>query len=269
MPARAWDDPPYAEKLVARPLVPMFAAPDPLSEQVSQALMGMRVLETGGRDEWRLIRTPDGYQGWMATVGLAVIPHAWQGPFVEVIDLWANLRGRASFKLTAATQAIIGTRLPLLSRDEKWVELLLPDGRHVWTEAIRVMEVGTEPPRPRLPRAICSTARRFLGVPYLWGGCSPMGIDCSGFMQLVMRLHGIQLLRDAQQQASLGAPSPEPNAADLVFFGPDDRPEKITHVGMMLDRSRFIHAAGSDRVRINRLSDEPYVHQFRLARRYL
>lgn len=269
MSARSQGDPPYTEKLVARPVVPMFAAPDPLSEQVSQALMGMRVLETGGRDEWRLIQTPDGYQGWVATVGLAPIPTGWGGPFVEVIDLWANLRGRASSKLTAATQAIIGTRLPRIARDDKWVELLLPDGRHVWTEAIRVADVGGEPLRPTKPRAVCATAKRFLGVPYLWGGCSPMGLDCSGFVQLVLHLHGVELLRDAQQQAAQGRPAPEPNTGDLVFFGPVDRPEKITHVGMMLDRTRFIHAAGSDRVRINRLSDEPYVHELRFARRYL
>lgn len=247
----------------------MFAAPDPLSEQVSQALLGMRVLETGGRDEWRLIQTPDGYQGWVATVGLTNIPDGWHDPLVEVTDLWANLRAQASSRLTAATQAIIGTRLPLLSRHEQWVKLLLPDGRHVWTEAIRVTDVGEIPHFKRNARAICATARRFLGVPYLWGGCSPMGIDCSGFVQLVMRLHGVELLRDANQQATQGVPTSEPNTADLVFFGAEDQLEKITHVGMMLDRSRFIHASGSRYVRIDRLSDEPYVRRYRFARRYL
>jgi cell wall-associated NlpC family hydrolase len=262
------EDLPYGEMLITRPVVPMFAAPDSLSEQVSQGMMGMRVRVTGGRDPWRFIQTPDGYEGWVARAGLASIPDDWGAPFVEVIDLWANLRGRASSKLAAATQATIGARLPLLSRDEKWVELLLPDMRRVWTEAIRVAEVGDQPLRPRTPRAAVSTARRFLGVPYLWGGCSPMGLDCSGFVQLVLRLHGIELLRDAHQQATEGAPAPEPNTGDLVFFGPVDRPEKITHVGMMLDRARFIHAAGSDRVRINRLADEPYVRELRFARRY-
>jgi len=268
-PARSWDDPPYAEKLVARPIVPMFASPNPLSEQVSQALLGMRVLETGGRGDWRLIQTPDGYQGWLATVGLADIPDRWHGPYVEVTDLWANLRGKADSKLTPVTQATIGARLPLVSRDEQWVEVLLPDSRHVWTEAIRVAEIGERALHSRSPRAICSTARRFLGTPYLWGGNSPLGIDCSGFVQIVMRLHGIELLRDANQQAAQGTPSLDPGAADLVFFGPVEQQHRITHVGMMLDGSRFIHAAGSRYVRIDRLSDEPYIHQFRFARRYL
>ncbi|HEU4753310.1 MAG TPA: C40 family peptidase, partial [Armatimonadota bacterium] len=113
------------------------------------------------------------------------------------------------------------------------------------------------------------TARRFLGVPYLWGGGSPVGLDCSGFVQLVMRLHGVELLRDAGPQMTQGEPVEAPDAADLVFFGPEGEPDRISHVGMMLDRERFIHAAGSDRVRINRLRDDPYGRIYRGARRVL
>jgi cell wall-associated NlpC family hydrolase len=196
-------------------------------------------------------------------------PKDWGGPFAEVTDLWANLRGRASSTLAAVTQAVIGTRLPVASEHEKWIQLLLPSGKHAWTESHRVRVVGDSPLRPCRPRAILATARRFLGIPYLWGGCSPVGIDCSGFMQLVMRLHGIDLQRDASMQARQGAPVAEPDIADLVFFGPVDQRDKITHVGMMLDRSRFIHAAGSDRVRINQLSDPPYAQELRFGRRFI
>lgn len=260
---------PYSEKLVARPVVPMFAAPDPLAEHISQALLGMTVSELGGRGEWRLVRTWDGYQGWLATAGLADFPTDWGGPWAEVTDLCINLRQKASFKLAAASQAIIGTRLPLTAREEGWVQMLLPDNRRLWTEAHRVAELTDQPLRAATARAVAGTARRFLNVPYLWGGCSTVGLDCSGFAQLVMRLHGIALPRDAHQQAEGGRPSAEPDIADLVFFGPAGLPEKITHVGLMLDRERFIHAAGSDKVRINRLADATYDGQFRFARRYL
>lgn len=262
-------DLPYAERLVARPVVPMFAAPDPLSEQVSQALLGMTVAELGGRDEWRLVRTWDGYQGWLATAGLADFPPDWGGPWTEVSDLCLNLRQRPSFKLAAASQAMIGCRLPLVGRQEGWVELLMPDRRRLWTESHRVAELTEAPLRPAEAMGIAATAQRFLNIPYLWGGCSILGLDCSGFVQLVMRLHGVGLTRDAHQQAEEGLPSAQPNTADLVFFGPVDQPERITHVGMMLDEERFIHASGSDKVRINRLSEAPYDRQLRFARRYV
>jgi hypothetical protein len=260
---------PYQEKLASRAIVPMFAAPDPLSEQVSQALLGMSVLETAGRRDWRNIRTPDGYQGWVAAAGLVDPPREWGGPWAEVTDLWANLRARAGSNLAPVTQAVIGTRFPVVGEVGKWAELVLPDGSHVWTEGHRVQVVGEAPLRPLGPRAVAATARRFLGTPYLWGGCSPVGIDCSGFVQLVMRLHGIPLLRDASMQAEQGVPIAQPDLADLVFFGPLESPGKITHVGMMMDRLRFIHSAGSDQVRINRLTDDRYQREFRFGRRVL
>lgn len=259
----------YPEKLISRTVVPMFRAPDPLSEQVSQALLAQRVREAGGRDAWRLIQTADGYQGWVAAVALVDIPPDWGLPWVEVLDLWANLRARGDYKLAAVTQATIGTRLPLLERSEGWVRVLVPDGQHLWTEERRVHEVGALPVRRATPQQLRRTARRFLGIPYLWGGCSPVGLDCSGFVQLVLRLHDVELMRDAHQQAVQGDPVDAPGMGDLAFFGPEERPGAVTHVGMMLDNQRFIHAAGGDRVRINRLSDAPYCRMFRCARRFL
>lgn len=247
----------------------MFREPDPLAEQVSQALLGMPVEILEEQGDWVRLRSPDTYTGWSLRSGLAETPAGWHEPWVEVVDLFANLRPRNDYRLAVAERAPIGTRLPRLSEAEKRVELLLPDGRRLWTEAVRVQPVTARPLRPAGAAAICRTARRFLGVPYLWGGCSADGLDCSGFVQLVMRLHGIPLLRDADLQFRQGEPAPEPDATDLVFFGPTDRPERITHVGMMLDRRRFIHARGSDRVRIDLLAEEPHAGMFRGARRFL
>jgi len=257
------------EQLIGPPVAPMHREPDSLSEQVSQALLGMRVRVLESREGWRRVETPDGYSGWLAADALASFPEGWGEPWAEATDLWANLRARNNFRLAAVTQAVIGTRLPLLDESDGWTELLLPDGRRLWTESRRVHRLDGTPLRPAAGRTICATARRFRGVPYLWGGCSPLGLDCSGFVQLVLRLHGVHLMRDADLQATQGRPSDNPDTADLVFFGPEERPEKITHVGMMLDRQRFIHASGGDCVRINRLTDAPYPRQLRFARRYL
>ena len=262
------DTPENRERLIRDTVAPMFRSPDPLAEQVSQALLGMRVAEKGGDAGWRRIQAPDGYQGWVSASALVDAPAGWEGPWAEVTDLWVNLRARDDFRLAAALHAAIGVRLPLVGHSPGWVQLLVPDGRRLWTEAHRVEPVGETPLRPATPRAVCRTALRFRRVPYLWGGVSPAGMDCSGFVQTVMRLHGIDLLRDACQQAGQGEPCEAPDAADLVFFQTGNAVQ-ISHVGMMLDRRRFIHAAGGDCVRVNRLADEPYSTQFRFARRYL
>lgn len=256
--------------LLVRPtLTPLHRAADAASEQVSQALLGMPVSELQSAVGWCRVRTPDGYDGWCEVGALVEAPGDWHGPWLEVEDLWAHFRGRNDFRLTPAATASISTRLPLLQAREGWTEALFPDGRRLWTESGRVRLLEDQALRPADAAAVCETAQRFLGVPYLWGGCSAFGLDCSGFAQLVLRLHGVQVRRDADQQSEQGLPISTPEAADLVFFGPDATSPRITHVGLMLDDVRFIHSAGGDRVRINRLDAEAYACRFRVARRFL
>lgn len=253
--------------LIAVVAAPMHRQPDPLAEQISQGLLGMAVEAEETRGDWKRIRTPDGYSGWIQAALVASAPEDWSLPPIEIVDLWANLRPAPDYRLAASAQAMVGTHLPAIDRETGWVGVRHPDGRKLWVEEHRVRS-SAEGPRPAAPTALIRTARRFLGVPYLWGGCTPLGIDCSGFTQLVMRLHGIPLLRDACLQADQGEPCPTPEAADLVFFGPPSGEPRITHVGMMLDASRFIHAKGSDQVRIDRLEGHT-AHNYLLARRFI
>jgi len=97
--------------------------------------------------------------------------------------------------------------------------------------------------------SIALTAKEFLNVPYLWGGKSFFAVDCSGFTQLVYKIHDIKLPRDASQQVEVGESLSfveESQPGDLAFF---ENPEgKIIHVGIMLDNQRIIHASGKVRI---------------------
>lgn len=116
----------------------------------------------------------------------------------------------------------------------------------------------------------------YLNTPYLWGGRSPFGIDCSGFTQLLYKLNGVKLPRDASQQAKVGQTLSfveESEAGDLAFF--DNEEGNIIHVGMVLDNNRIIHASG--KVRIDRLDHQgiynvnsnKYSHRLRLIKKIM
>jgi cell wall-associated NlpC family hydrolase len=121
--------------------------------------------------------------------------------------------------------------------------------------------------------AIVEAAYLYLNSPYLWGGKSPFGIDCSGFTQMVYKLCGVKVLRDASQQAQQGIPLSfieEALPGDLAFF--DNEEGKITHVGIVLKDNKIIHASGS--VRIDNLDHQgiynviskTYTHNLRVIK---
>ncbi|MFL5753049.1 MAG: C40 family peptidase, partial [Bacteroidia bacterium] len=133
----------------------------------------------------------------------------------------------------------------------------------------------SDPAIPKNTKDIVGLACQFLNAPYLWGGRSIMGIDCSGFTQLVYKLNGYKLPRDAYQQAELGTPLSfveEAEAGDLAFF--DNEEGRITHVGIVLSDQRIIHASG--KVRIDKFdhygifhSDRrKYSHLLRVIKRF-
>lgn len=237
------------------------------STQVSQSLAGhpLRVLAEEG--DWLRVRALDEYEGWINRGYTAPLVDA-AGASVTIDEQWLEAR-RVS--LGCAVRGPDGIRRPL------------PLGALI--DAEQHVESGTALPYGELrrrferdPRAITKTAlERFEGTPYEWGGVSPWGCDCSGFVQAVFRLHGVKLPRDAHQQAregrDAGSSIAQAAAGDLLFFS-EREDGGITHVGIALGESRMVHLGlGRGGYAVERLGDsgDPYVEglvrRFRFARR--
>jgi cell wall-associated NlpC family hydrolase len=173
---------------------------------------------------------------------------------------------------------------------ERWLQVSLPDGKTTgWLPANAVGRreampltafrgrTKKMPPEQaaKVPPAAVQYGRTFLGTPYLWGGSSSFGLDCSGFVQLAYRLAGVTLRRDADIQRSderflpvevrdVAKAGDDLQPGDLVFFG---KPDKITHVGMHFEGNRFIHSAGGAGVIVSEWGDDRYSPGFVDARR--
>ncbi|MDH7578457.1 MAG: peptidoglycan endopeptidase [Bacillota bacterium] len=116
---------------------------------------------------------------------------------------------------------------------------------------------------------LITTARRFLGIPYRFGGTRPeTGFDCSGFVQYVYSIHGIELPRIASSQATVGIKVTDPVPGDLVFFA-TQKSNLIDHVGIYVGNNAFIHASRSKGITITSLQDAWYGPRFAFARRVL
>lgn len=237
--------------------------PDAASELLTQALMNAPAIAGETRNDWTHVTLSD-YEGWIRTGQLEtpIVPSfTWvsdccRSPLhlVAVVSAThAPLYAEASGKETAGL-VYLSTALPVLdtSRDER-VQVALPGERTAW---LARADLALRPPElsagiyPRQPVSVVTTyARQFLGVPYLWGGTSWQGLDCSGFVQLCYRMGGFILPRDANQQHDFlphAVSRAEMQEGDLIFFGS----ESITHVALALNDHEYIHATGQPYSRV-------------------
>jgi hypothetical protein len=238
---------------VRSPVSPMHGEPSIGSQMISQQLAGHLVDVLDEQGDWVRARGEDGYEGWMHVGFLKRGPRASapQSPRPSLISLGCITRTSAGEQRSLPLRAI-------LSSDETPI-------------SGEIVEASQRAERfPLQPVAITESAQRyFVSTSYLWGGVTPWGADCSGLVQSVFALHGLQLPRDAWQQAELGENAGgdvgEQRAADLLFFS--DRPDKrVTHVGIALGGGRMVHLAlGRGGYAIERLSDraDPYVTKLR------
>ncbi len=231
------------------------------AQLVDQTVMGSILRLLKNRQGWYLVQTGYGYLGWMRKESFVHTNRqgvqAWRNAkLVRVTALFTQIFQQASEQSTPVANTVMNGVLQQIGNRGSWVQVRLPDDRKGFIRKSDVTEnLNHYPIGDELREAIVKTAYRMMGVPYLWGGNSSVGSDCSGFTRTVFMANGIPLPRDARQQAMVGwEVNPEKDFSnllpgDLLFFGTDDR---ITHVAISLGGTEYIHQSGD--VHINSLN---------------
>lgn len=275
LPTRGTPAPPRRQPgrlCIAAGLADVRREPDAAAEQVTQARLGTPARWLAERDGWVRVRLPD-YEGWVR--GEQAGQPAPASPRVAVVtSLCAPLYAAATGS-EPLDEVHISTVLMLAPRAEQRRErgripVRLPGARTGWLDERDVALRGRERALPeRGPTAALDLAHALLGVPYLWGGTSPKGVDCSGLAQLAYRVAGCALPRDADQQYAFVPYLVERGdlrPGDLLFFAAGG---KIDHVALALGGARLIHATGAVmRVTLNSLDPADSDYSERLARMY-
>ncbi len=237
---------------IAVAVAPLRREPSDRSEMVSQGLFGEQLDVLEKQEKWSMIRMQsDGYEGWVDNKQVELDPSIEDSVIVNIPLMRVLHTGKEHGWVTAG--AVVSAQSIAAQEQMSW------SGSKEDVEK-------------------CS--RLFLNAPYLWGGRTVMGIDCSGFTQLVMRLNGVSIPRDAYQQADIGATVTfveESQTGDLAFF--DNAEGRIIHVGIILreldNTFRIIHASG--KVRVDVLDHEGifhseqcvYSHKLRIIKRII
>ena len=222
--------------LVRVGVAPLRAEADDAAELVDQAQYGELVTRLADRGEWTYVQGPDLYFGWIRTEALA--PYRTPDAVLVGVPL-APVHAKPSRDADIVDELPAG--VPLVSRTPAGNEWWRIGSEDRYAHRDDTVPVTTLPQRYPTPEDLLATAESYLGVPYLWGGTSARGIDCSGLTQQVYRLNGVGLDRDADQQALGGRPVDVARPGDLFFFGTD----RVTHTAIATGERTFIHAPQS------------------------
>ena len=243
-------------------IIPLRKEPRDQSEMVSQVLFGDHFQIVESQKQWLKIKLHfDDYEGWIDSKQIKPIEE-------KEFNMLSNCELTFNLDLLAYISNDKNSLIPVtIGAAINFLIFKSINSERLYFEGLKIEGV-----KPK--SEIISTSFLYLNAPYLWGGKTPFGIDCSGFTQMVYKLNGYKLLRDASQQATQGEVLSfieECEPGDLAFF--DNEDGKIIQVGIILEHNYIIHASG--KVRIDRLDHSGiyneeinlHTHRLRLLKR--
>jgi len=212
----------------------------------SQAVLWEELKVISREKQFSHVICEDGYQGWVSNSQINQVSKT--NPGVMVTSNHAFIYEEADENTLTVRETGAGCYIPLLKKTKGWYQTILPDAVKGWIKQSAFNEISGDQ-----NSNILLLAKRFLGVPYFWGGKTAKGLDCSGFCQLLHKMVGIKIRRDSPMQFEDARMVSENfldgSPGDLLFFAENGK--RITHVAMKLTENEIIHARG--RVRINSL----------------
>ncbi|WP_222937362.1 C40 family peptidase [Cytophaga sp. FL35] len=240
------------------------------AELATQATLGTPVKVLKKEGGWFYIQTPDKYLSWVDDGGIQLMTSddmkAWQASSKIIYTKTYGHSYANEAKDGIISDLVAGNVLEVASATDEFFEVSYPDGRKAFVVKSEAEDYNQwiDQMNPTVEDLV-STSKELMGVPYLWGGTSTKGMDCSGFTKTIYFLNGMVIPRDASQQVHTGKSIDsiqnfeDLEKGDLLFFGrkaTDSTAEKVVHVGMWIGNNEFIHA--SNMVRISSMDPEAY-----------
>ncbi len=233
-------------RMVATNLTSVHDGTSFLAEQVTQMVNGMQVEVLEEQKNWGFVRQMDGYLGWTYLPYLTASPASHPATHLVIAPV-GLLHAAPDAASPLMTRVLGGTAVYAGGAQNDWMLVELAGGQKGYLPVSDLRDLNRLPKVPAAIREqIVADGFKLIGVPYLWGGCTAHGIDCSGLAQLLHRWAGITLPRDADMQCDAGTPVEPPfQPGDLLFFGEAGERRRITHVAISLGGWRILHSSRS------------------------